>query len=70
MLTDKQRSQTAARRERFRQRQQAARLREQKEKSLPALPAIPTIPGTARWRTALDAARVLTAQVDEEMVAY
>ena len=70
MLTEKQRAQTAARQQRFRQRQQAARLREQQEKGLPPLPAITTIPGHARWRTALASARGLIGQVHEEMAAY
>jgi hypothetical protein len=70
MLTDRQRAQTAVRQERFRQRQQAARLQEQKAKGLPPMPAITTLPGHARWRAALVSARLLVAQVNDEMAAY
>jgi len=70
MLTEKQRAQTAARQQRFRERQQAARQREQQEKGLPRLPAITTMPGQARWRAALQSAHALIAQVEDEMSAY
>ena len=70
MLTEKQRAQTAARQERFRQRKEEARLREQQQRGLPRMPAISTMPGQARWRTALQSAHALIAQVDDEMAAY
>lgn len=70
MLTDKQRAQTAARQQRFRERQQEARRREQAAKGLPALPAIATLPGYTRWRAALEAAHALVVVVQEEMAAY
>jgi hypothetical protein len=54
----------------YRQRQEAARREEREERGLPALPPIATLPGTARWRAALSAARVLVEQVGEEMEAY
>ena len=70
MLTEKQRVQTAARQRRFRERQQAARRKEQASKGLPALPAIATLPGVRRRRAALASALELVAQVDAEMAAY
>lgn len=70
MLTDKQRAQTAARQQRFRQRQQEARRLEQVAKGLPALPVIATLPGYPRWRAALASAQTLVVQVQEEMAAY
>ena len=69
-LTENQRVQTAARQQRFRARQQEARLLEQKAKGLPALPSIATMPGDARWCKALLSARLLIQQVDEEMASY
>ena len=70
MLTDRQRQQTAARQQRFRQRQRQARQQEQAAKGLPPLPAIPTMPGYARWRAALQAAQALLEQVSQEMEDY
>src|ERR1041385_5281133 len=70
MLTEKQRLQTAARQQRFRERQHQARRCEQEAKGLPSMPAIPTMPGTNRWRAALRSAHVLVAQVSEEMRRY
>ena len=67
MLTDKQRAQTAARQQRFRERQQALRRQDQAAKGLPKLPAISTIPGQARWRNALVAAQALVEQVADEL---
>jgi hypothetical protein len=70
LLTDKQRAQTAARQQRFRERQAQMRRVEQAAKGLPALPAIASIPGQARWRNSLASAHLLIAQVQEEMEAY
>ena len=70
MLTDKQRQQTAARQQRFRERQQEARRVEQASKGLPSLPKIATLPGYPRWRAALASAQALVTQVQEEMSAY
>ena len=70
MLTDKQRLQTAARQQRFRERQHQARRTEQEAKGLPSLPAISTMPGSPRWKAALRSAHALVAQVSEEMHRY
>lgn len=70
MLTEKQRTQTAARQQRFRERQQEARRNEQAAKGLPPLPAIATLPGHSRWRAALASAQALVAQVQDEMQTY
>ncbi len=70
MLTDKQRAQTAARQQRFRERQAQARRAEQAAKGLPALPAITSMPGQVRWRSALASAHLLIAQVQDEMASY
>ena len=70
MLTEKQRAQTALRQQRFRQRQQEARRKEQASKGLPALPTIATLPGYSRWRAALASAQALVGQVQQEMAAY
>jgi len=70
MLTEKQRVQTAARQQRFRQRQQEARRCEQKKKGLPLMPAISTMPGTARWGATLRSAEALLSQTIEEMATY
>ncbi|MCW3054856.1 MAG: hypothetical protein JWN14_4026 [Chthonomonadales bacterium] len=70
MLTEKQREQTAARQQRFRERQQEVRRAEQAAKGLPALPSIVTIPGHPRWQAALLSAQALVTQVQEEMAAY
>ena len=70
MLTEKQRVQTAARQQRFRQRQQEARRSEQKKKGLPPMPAISTMPGTARWSATLKSAEALLSQAIEEMGTY
>jgi len=70
MLTDKQRAQTAARQQRFRQRQAQVRRAEQASKGLPALPAITSMPGQVRWQSALASAHLLIAQVQDEMASY
>jgi len=70
MLNERQRRQTAARQQRFRERQQQARRSEQEAKGLPSLPAIATMPGSARWSAALRAVHALVAQVSEEMQQY
>ncbi len=70
MLTEKQRTQAAARQQRFRKRQLEARRREQSEKGLPSMPAISTMPGHARWRAALKVAQTLLEQVRDEMENY
>ncbi len=69
-MTEKQRSLAAARQQRFRAREQEARLLEQKAKGLPALPSIATMPGDPRWCKALSSARLLIRQVNEEMATY
>ena len=67
MSTEKQRLQTAARQQRFRERRQEARRGEQEAKGLPPLPALPPLPGSHRWTAALRSAQALGAQVSEEM---
>jgi hypothetical protein len=39
-------------------------------KGLPHLPAIPTMPGNARWRTMIQQARILLAEIAAEMQTY
>jgi len=70
MLTEKQRAQTAARQQRFRERQQAARLAEQQQKGLPPMPVITTMPSHSRWRALFQSAHALLTQVHTEMQAY
>jgi hypothetical protein len=70
MLTEKQRAQTAARQQRFRDRQEQARQCQQEAKGLPAMPAIATIPGQSRWRAAFVWAHTLLTRVQVEMQTY
>jgi hypothetical protein len=69
-MTDKQRAQTAARQQRFRQRQALTRSAEQTSKGLPALPAIASLPGHARWRAMISQAQMLLRTASEEMQSY
>jgi hypothetical protein len=69
-LTDKQRTQTAARQQRFRERQAQVRRTEQLAKGLPALPVIPTLPGWPRWNASFLAAQELIACSLGEMQGY
>lgn len=69
-MTDKQRVQTAARQERFRQRQALTRQAEQSAKGLPALPAIASLPGHVRWRAMIAQAQILLTTASEEMASY
>ena len=69
-MTEKQRAQTAARQQRFRERQAQVRRTEQESKGLPPLPAIASIPGQVRWRSAVVSAHLLLRQVHEEMQSY
>lgn len=69
-MTDKQRAQSAARQERFRQRQALTRRAEQAAKGLPALPSISSLPGHARWRAMIAQARTLLESASEEMASY
>lgn len=70
MLNEKQRAQTAARQQRFRERQAQARYVEQQAKGLPPMPAIPTMPGEKRWRRMAEQARVLLQTMQDEMQGY
>ena len=63
-MTDKQRVQTAARQERFRQRQALTRQAEQ------SLPAIASLPGHGRWRAMIAQAQMLLTTASEEMASY
>ena len=69
-MTDKQRAQTAARQQRFRERQALTRRAEQASKGLPALPAIATLPGHVRWRAMISQAQMLLSTASEEMQSY
>lgn len=69
-MTEKQREQTAARQQRFRDRQKQAHRMEQAAKGLPALPSITTIPGRSRWNKSLLSAHLLIQQVNDEMQSY
>jgi hypothetical protein len=69
-MTEKQRLQTAARQQRFRERQAQSRRREQLGKGLPALPSIPSIPGQARWRAMIEQAQRLLCEAADEMQSY
>ena len=69
-MTDKQRAQTAARQQRFRERQALTRRAEQTAKGLPALPSIASLPGHARWRAMISQAQMLLSTASEEMASY
>ena len=69
-MTEKQRMQTAARQQRFRQRQAKARWAEQRSKGLPPMPAITSMPGHARWNAAVSQAQSLLETVHSEMEDY
>lgn len=69
-MTEKQRSQTAQRQQRFRERQALSRRAEQESKGLPPLPTLPTVAGQARWQAALVSAHLLVQQVHDEMQTY
>jgi hypothetical protein len=69
-LTEKQRVQTAARQQRFRERREQARGVEQASKGLPALPSIPTMPGHSRWRAIFVSAQALMIEADQQMRDY
>jgi hypothetical protein len=69
-MTEKQRLQTAARQQRFRERQAQVRREEQVSKGLPALPSIPSMPGHARWRAMIAQAHLLLCQAQAEMQSY
>jgi hypothetical protein len=69
-MTEKQRLQTAARQQRFRERQAQARLVEQASKGLPALPAIPTMPGHSRWRAVFLSAQAAITLASQQMSDY
>jgi hypothetical protein len=69
-MTDKQRAQTAARQQRFRERQALTRSGEQTAKGLPSLPAIASLPGHARWRAMISQAQMLLNTASEEMQSY
>ena len=69
-MTDKQRVQTAARQERFRQRQALTRQAEQSAKGLPSLPVIASLPGHGRWRAMIAQAQILLTTASEEMQSY
>lgn len=60
----------AARQAAYRVRQTKAQQEQLHQRGLPPLPAITTLPGSARWNSALQAARCLLVQVSEEMQAY
>lgn len=69
-MTEKQRLQTAARQQRFRERAAQVRCREQVSKGLPALPSIPSMPGQARWRAMIEQAHLLLSEAADEMQSY
>lgn len=69
-MTEKQRAQTAARQQRFRERQGQVRQAELAAKGLPALPVIPSMPGWPRWNAAFASAQELIAATLSEMQDY
>jgi hypothetical protein len=69
-LTEKQRAQTAARQQRFRERREQVRGVEQASKGLPTLPSIPTMPGHSRWRAIFVSAQALMTEADQQMRDY
>lgn len=69
-MTEKQRAQTAARQQRFRERQVQSRRVEQDARGLPPLPSIGSMPGHSRWNAALLSAQMLIQQVHVEMATY
>lgn len=68
-LTEKQRTQTAERQRRFRERQ-AARDKATESAGLPAPRQISTMPSTARWNALLEAGRGKIEQLRDEMQEY
>ena len=69
-MTEKQRAQTAARQQCFRERQARARLVEQASKGLPALPASPSMPGHSRWNAVFVSAQAAITLASQQMSDY
>ena len=70
MPTPKTHSSPAHRQAAYLKRQKEARIQELAARGLPALPAIPSMPGTARWRAAINSAKILLETTVQEMEDY
>lgn len=69
-MTTEQKTLNAARQQRFRERQAAARAAELAQKGLPTAPAIPTMPSRARWNALIAQAAAALNACREEAQSY